>query len=280
MCDWCQKHGDGKKWYLNIKNYSREFLKDKAAVESAIKFYQNTEVMTGMALPLVEELLNLKSDDEFSRTVTSTKEMIGNLSPHRGQVVPLEDVREIIKLAGPIAKASCVCRRMLRASFDEKTCIPVGPVYLEYGKDWPDFARGGVDYISKEETLELMESFDKRGYVHTFWIDMHSPAVMGFCNCEFPTCGALRYRRYLGDWFNFFLRKAEYVAMLDHDECIGCGKCVSRCQFSAITRSPYLGKAIIDMKKCAGCGLCRTVCEQDAIKLVPRSEVPAVRSLW
>lgn len=280
MCNWCQQHGDGKKWYLNVKNYSEDFLKDEAVVESANKFFQNTEVLFGMTPAVHEGALELKDDDEFSQMVLSTKETVGNLSPHRGQVVPMEDVREIIKLAGPLAKVACACRRMFRASFEEKTCILVGPVYLEYAKEWPDYTRGGIDYISKEETLELMESFDKKGYVHTFWMDMHSPAVMGFCNCEFPSCGALRARRYLGDWLNFVLRKAEYVAMLDPDECVGCEKCIPRCQFGAMNFSPYLGRAIIDMKKCAGCGLCRTACEQDAIELIPRSEVLAVRDLW
>lgn len=276
VCDWCQQHGDGKKWYLNIKNYSKEFLKDKAVVEAVNAFFQNIE--SGMAG--TADLLNLKNDDQFSEMVAATKEAISTSIPHRGQVVPLEDVKRIIKLAGPIAKVACVCRRSRRASFEEKTCIPVGPVFLEYAKEWPDYTRGGIDYISKEEAVELMEGFHENGYVHTFWMDYRSPAVVGFCNCEFPTCGALRGRRILGDWYNFFLRKAEYVAMHDYDRCTGCGSCVQRCQFSAITYSPYLEKAIFDMKKCAGCGLCRTVCEQGAIRLVRRSEVPAVRELW
>jgi len=238
------------------------------------------ESFVGMSAPISLGMLDLKNDEQFSQSVELTKQGIGTMIPHKGQVVPLEDVRKIIKLAGPIAKIACACRRMLRASFEEKTCMPVGPVYLEYAKDWPDYARGGIDYISKEEAVELMKEFDRKGYVHTFWKDWNSPAVAGFCNCEFPTCGALRSRRYYGDWYNFFIRKAEYVAMHDYDKCNGCGECVQRCQLSAITHSPYLEKAIFDMKKCAGCGLCRTACEQDAIKLVPRSEVLAVRSLW
>jgi ferredoxin len=280
MCDWCQQHGDGKKWYLNLKNFSKEFLNDKAVVEAANAWCQNLEPFVSMSPPLNVEMLSLKNDDEFSQSVEGFKQGFGTLIPQKGQVVPLEDVRKIIELAGPIAKASCACRRMLRASFEEKTCIQVGPVYLEYAKEWPDFTRGGIDYISKEEVVALMEEFNKKGYVHTFWMDWKSPAVVALCNCEFPTCGALRGRRYYGDWFNFYLRKAEYVAMHDYDKCNGCGECVQRCQFSAITYSPYLEKAIFDMKKCAGCGLCRNACEQGAIKLVPRSEVPAVRSLW
>ena len=125
-----------------------------------------------------------------------------------------------------------------------------------------------------------MEDFNKKGYVTTFWMDYESPAVAGFCNCEFPTCGALRSRMVYGDWYNFFIRKAEYVAVHDPDQCTGCRKCVARCQFGAISYSPYLEKAILDMKKCAGCGLCRDTCPQNAIKLVPRVEVPAVKELW
>jgi len=281
MCDWCQQHGDGKKWYLNIKNFSKEFLKDKAVVEAVNAFFQNFESFVGMRVPMtLKKLLNLKNDDEFSQMVATMKQAMGTYIPHRGQVVPIEDVREIIKLTGPIVKVACACRRMCRASFEEKTCIPVGPVWMEYCKEWPDYARGGVDYISKDEAIELMEDFDKKGYVHTFWMDWQSPAMGIFCNCEFPTCNALRARRYYGDWYNFRLRKAEYVAMKDYDKCIGCGKCVQRCQFGAITYSPYLEKAIFNMKKCAGCGVCRNVCEQGAIKLVPRSEVAAVRELW
>jgi len=279
MCDWCLKHGDGKKWYLNVKNYSKELLKDEAVIESVIKYFQNTENMASMAPYMVEGLLSLRTDEEFEAMVENVRRMIEEASPHRGQVVPIEDVREIIKLAGPMARIACACRRMLRASFDEKTCILVGPAYLEYAKEWPDFTRG-IEYLSKEEVLELMERFDEKGYVHTFWMDMSFPIVMGFCNCEYPTCAALRYRRNLGDWFNFFLRKAEYVAVMDYDKCIGCGKCVVRCQFSALTFSPYLEKAILDMKKCFGCGLCRNACPVGAIKLLPRTEVPAVRNLW
>lgn len=280
MCNWCQQHGDGKKWYLNVKNFSKNFLNDEAVIEAVNAYFKNMESFAGMLALKTVELFNLKNDDDFSHATELTKQAFSTQIPHKGQVIPIEDVRKIIELAGPMAKLSCVCRRMYKANFEEKTCIAVGPVYLEYAKEWPDYSRGGINYISKEEATELMEGFNEKGYLHTFWLDFKSPAVMGFCNCEFPTCGALRARNYYGDWFNFFLRKAEYVAMHDYDKCIGCGDCVQRCQFSAITYSPYLEKAIFNMKKCAGCGLCRNVCGQGAIKLAPRHEVTAVRSLW
>jgi len=277
MCDWCVQHGAGKKWYLNIRNYQKDMY-DEAVREAANAYAMNIEKITGTQS--LRNWLNITNDEDFSKAVTITMNRVGTNIPHRGQVVPLEDAKRIIDLAGPIARVACVCRRANRASFDEKSCIPVGPGWLEYFKEWPDYTRGGIDYISKEEALELLEGFNKKGYVATFWRDYNSPAVWGFCNCEFPTCGALRGRRYYGSWYNFFLRNAEYVAKEDYDKCTGCRLCVSRCQFGALSYSPYLEKAIINMKRCAGCGLCRDICPQKAIKLVPREEVPAVMELW
>ena len=28
MCEFCHKHGEGKKWYLQAKNYSEDLLSD------------------------------------------------------------------------------------------------------------------------------------------------------------------------------------------------------------------------------------------------------------
>lgn len=280
MCEWCKEHGDGKKWYLNIKNFSRDLLKDESVVQAANDYFQNVEAANGMAVPMTPELLKLRNDEEFSQSVEATKQLFNTYVPQKGQVIPIEDAAKVIELSGPIAKVSCVCRRMLRADFDEKTCIMLGPVYLEYGGQWPDHIRNGINYISKEEAIEEIENFNEKGYVHNVFRDYNSPAMFGICNCEFPTCAAIRNRRYYGDWLNFFLKKSEYVIKLDYDKCTGCGDCIKRCQFSAITYSPYMEKAIFDMKKCAGCGLCRNVCEQKAIKLVSREDVPTVKRLW
>jgi len=263
-----------------MKNYSKDNLQDKAAAAELNLFFQNVESFSGMSAPANVGLLGVNNDEEYNQAVGGMKQMFRAMIPHKGQIVPIEDALEIFDLAGPIAKIACPCRRMYKASFAEKACMGMGSLAFEYAKDWPDYMRGGIDYMSKEEAKELLMKFDKKGYVHSIWRGMDTPAVIGFCNCDSVSCGALGGRRRYGDMYNFFYRKAEYVAKQRLDECIGCGKCVQRCQFNAITYSPYLQKSIIDMKKCAGCGLCRNACEQDAIVLVPRSEVPAVRRLW
>ena len=74
--------------------------------------------------------------------------------------------------------------------------------------------------------------------------------------------------------------RAEYVAEVDPDKCIGCRQCMRVCQFGAITYSASSEKAVVDKRWCYGCGICRSVCKQDAIELKDRAEVPEVANLW
>lgn len=48
--------------------------------------------------------------------------------------------------------------------------------------------------------------------------------------------------------------------------CIGCGKCIARCQQSAL--SLVDGKAVVDRSKCVLCSYCVGVCEDFYIKVV------------
>ena len=48
------------------------------------------------------------------------------------------------------------------------------------------------------------------------------------------------------------------------DGCIGCGACVEKCKFGAISLNEY-GVAEIDEEKCIGCGSCGKVCPQKII---------------
>jgi len=74
--------------------------------------------------------------------------------------------------------------------------------------------------------------------------------------------------------------KGHYVAQVDSERCNGCGLCVRRCQFKALSFSPSTLKAYIDPFKCFGCGLCRNPCKPDAIEMVDRAGLPAVAEVW
>jgi MinD superfamily P-loop ATPase len=58
------------------------------------------------------------------------------------------------------------------------------------------------------------------------------------------------------------------VAMIDPDLCTGCGECVERCAFQAL--SLIAGKAKVIESLCHGCGLCVRLCTRHAIRTQSR----------
>ncbi|MHC1631742.1 MAG: 4Fe-4S binding protein [Methanotrichaceae archaeon] len=55
-------------------------------------------------------------------------------------------------------------------------------------------------------------------------------------------------------------------AVVDRDECVGCGTCVEVCEQEAIT----LGDdeiAVVDPEKCTECGTCVDECPSEAIHI-------------
>lgn len=53
-----------------------------------------------------------------------------------------------------------------------------------------------------------------------------------------------------------------FVAEIDKDACLACGKCIDVCRFDAISSD-----FDVDAINCEGCGYCQHVCPKDAIKL-------------
>jgi ferredoxin len=68
--------------------------------------------------------------------------------------------------------------------------------------------------------------------------------------------------------------RSDFRAVVDDEMCIGCGDCLERCQFDAL--SVPKGICVVDYTRCVGCGLCATVCPSEALCLErrPEGEVP------
>lgn len=54
--------------------------------------------------------------------------------------------------------------------------------------------------------------------------------------------------------------------LLIHDWCIGCGKCVARCDHNALDLEN--GKATVNQDACVFCGYCASVCPEMCIKVI------------
>ena len=62
------------------------------------------------------------------------------------------------------------------------------------------------------------------------------------------------------------LASSGYLAQVDEGLCIGCEGCQDACQFNAIQTDS--GFAVVNIEDCMGCGVCEAHCEQGAITLV------------
>ena len=49
--------------------------------------------------------------------------------------------------------------------------------------------------------------------------------------------------------------------------CVGCGDCVSACQFGALSMDPQTGLPVVDESQCTACGACAKACPKGVIEL-------------
>ena len=49
--------------------------------------------------------------------------------------------------------------------------------------------------------------------------------------------------------------------------CLGCGDCVKKCQFDALSMDPSTGLPVVDEEKCTACGACSKACPRGIIEI-------------
>jgi len=277
-------YGEGQLWYLNPKNYGRQLYRRKLPggekfVPEAISYRAKRQELFNV----FAKALNEKDE----KTVNEYRGIINKLYQENEpcQVLPLQDAYKVAELSHPITSMSCVCRKTIRATDernkDEYSCTGLGVGMLKWER-WPERYRGGVHFMPLDEAKAWLKKWNDKGMVQMIMVYGTSttggPYVGGVCNCDYPDCIPIRHRVDYGLTYN--LLKAHWVAIVDYDECTGCGTCVQRCQFGAIKFEVTTDKTNIDMFKCFGCGVCETGCPTGAIRLEPRDKFPSLREEW
>ena len=119
--------------------------------------------------------------------------------------------------------------------------------------------------VSKEEFFELLDTYQKEGFVLQPQNTQNPDYMCVCCGC---CCAVLVMAKQ-------FPRPAEYYfsnfyAHSDSERCNGCEICLERCQMDAITMVD--DKSIIDLDRCIGCGNCVATCETEAMELLKREK--------
>jgi len=171
-------------------------------------------------------------------------------------VLPYDDVKAILLSSKTFRLGDCICR-IQQDHMGRKCDLP-----LRTCLSFSSVARSPSQHdISREEALAFLDKAEEMGLVHTV-----SNVMTGFgyvCNCCGCCCGILRG---INEWgIENSVAYANYYAIIDPDECVGCGTCRKRCQVHAIFEKD--GVSVVDRKKCIGCGLCVTGCSNAAARL-------------
>jgi len=289
MCEFCIQHGEGKQWYLQMKNYSQEILNAQLTAEQteAVGFKTRREWVENFTKWFVVPAYRGKFPEDpkpkngalkaEANSTPPNKEQILTQSKieHFGQVVPIEDVEKILGMADSITRMPCGCRYKITGLTDQRYCFGLGFDVRNILGQYPD-SSASLEVLGKDEALKIIRKFDEEGLMHSVWTGV-TPFVIGVCNCD-ADCGAYRgYIRNRGvpDFFH-----AEYICQVDPDQCTGCKECMSQCQFGAQFYSSAQGKVSISPELCFGCGVCRAACPQNAISLTLRSESPEAANIW
>ena len=143
------------------------------------------------------------------------------------------------KYDGKYAASPCSCR-LSRRTFDEGCaddpedwCIGVGDMadYLVETK------RG--HYVTREKVLEILKHAEDNGFVHQITNIDGENKIFAICNCNVNVCYALR----TSQLFNTpNLSRSAYVARVEADKCVACGRCVEYCPAGAVKLGQKLCK--------------------------------------
>lgn len=144
------------------------------------------------------------------------------------------------KYEGHYAASPCSCRRSRKtydegcADVEDDWCIAVGDM-----ADYVVETNKGGRYITKEEALEIFKKGEENGFVHQITNIDGEDKIFAICNCNVNVCYALR----TSQLFNTpNLSRSAYVAHVDKNNCVACGRCVEVCPAGAATLGQKLCK--------------------------------------
>ncbi len=276
MCEFCTKHGEGKKWYLEMKNYADDLLHEQLSAKQAQSTGSETRLewanrfWQGFVMPAVTGVMPAAEAAPFA--AQSPEE--GKIE-HYGQVLPIEDVEQVLGMVDSITRMPCGCRFHSTGLTDKRYCFGLGIDRWGVLGRFPE-SLSSLEVLDREEAQRLIRGYDEEGLFHSIWTGV-TPYVIGICNCD-RDCGA--YGGYVANPGAQSFFRAEYVGAVDWDRCTGCKSCVSQCQFGSLLYSSALGKVYIEPRRCFGCGVCRAACPNDAIVLVARETQPSAAGIW
>ena len=177
-------------------------------------------------------------------------------------VLPTQQVLEILRNSRSFALANCLCRaKHKRCDNPLEVCF--------YTNDVADkkVEQGAARRVDLQGATEVLKLANEHGLIH---LTIYNPEqhVYALCSCCECCCHDIEFMKKLGR--PDLVAHADYVASVDKNTCLQCGKCVERCVFGAqVTQNE---NTFFQEERCHGCGLCVSTCPSNSIRMVLRKE--------
>jgi Pyruvate/2-oxoacid:ferredoxin oxidoreductase delta subunit len=177
------------------------------------------------------------------------------------RILDLSQMEQILSQTKHIAISDCACRKK-----NQKCNAPLEVCFSLDERAEKMAEKGSARKVSLAEALDALRRSHEAGLVHLTitYQGKEKPEVV--CSCCSCCCHSLSGLIRFG--MPDAVVTSKYIAAIDLQKCVDCGKCISRCQFKA--RWIESGQVRYDVKRCFGCGVCVSTCPTDAISLVER----------
>jgi ferredoxin len=212
-----------------------------------------------------------------------TQTWIGRTLPHTEtiadhvEILDYERASHLIGEAERRAVGICSCRHTKEHTESERCDVPLTTcTSFNAAADYA-IRHHMAEEISESETYDIFERSKELGLVFT--ADNVQKRIMYICHCCGCCCGIMEGLTKHG--LPNSIVTSNFIANIDNEKCIGCGRCAKACHVQAMEMIPIelnnpeskkKENPQLDASICIGCGVCGLKCETGALQLVEREK--------
>ena len=181
------------------------------------------------------------------------------------EVLPYEAASKLLESATSFGIRECICRKQRSlighpCQHERFNCIAFSERPGAFDSSVNERA------VSREDAFRILREAEEEGLVHS--VSNHQAGHFYICNCCTCCCGIARGLVEFGQ--HHALAKSGFLSTVDAALCSGCGSCVERCPFDALSVVDDVCE--VDEVRCMGCGLCSVACPTEALVLTRRKQ--------